>query len=94
MRESDFEQYLLDDNGIVSKTKAVRSRLNKGRMIERHLGVSLDEIVNDDNKTYKALLRIKEEMKDVNGTLSNALRKYYMFINSKAFPALSEYKES
>ena len=94
MNEPGFEKYLLEDDSIVSKTKGVRSRLNKGRMIERHFGLSLDEIVCDDDKTYKVLLRIKEEMKDINGTLSNALRKYYTFINDKAFPALSEYKES
>ena len=92
MNESGFESYLLADEKIISKTKAVRSRINKARMIERHFDESLDIIVNDDNKTYSALLRIKNEMKDTNGTVSNALRKYYVFINGKAFPALSEYK--
>ena len=91
MRESDFENYLLDDNKIVSKTKAVRSRLNKARMIERHFKKSLDAIVSDDAITYNTLLRIKAEMKDTNGNISNALRKYYHFINNKMFPTLAEY---
>lgn len=94
MKETEFEKHLLEDDSIVSKTKGIRSRLNKGRMIERHFGVSLDEIVCDDDKTYKTLLRIKDEMKDINGTISNALRKYYTFTNGKTFPALSDYKES
>lgn len=92
MRESDFENYLLDDNKIVSKTKAVRSRLNKARMVERHFEKSLDTIVSDDAMTYDTLLRIKAEMKDTNGNISNALRKYYCFINNKKFPTLAEYK--
>ena len=93
MKESEFESYLLADDKIISKTKAVRSRINKTRMIERHFNESLDNIVNDDEKTYKALLRIRAEMKDTNGTVSNALRKYYIFINNRMFPALSDYEK-
>lgn len=92
MRESEFESYLLADESIISKTKAVRSRINKARMIERYLETSLDSIVCDNALTYNALLRIRAEMKDTNGTISNALRKYYVFINDKQFPALSEYE--
>ena len=92
MRETEFESYLLADKKIVSKEKAVRSRISKGKMIEKHFGMSLDSIVNDDDKTYDTLLRIKAEMKDQNGTVSNALRKYYAFANNKVFPALSEYR--
>lgn len=92
MRESEFESYLLSDVSIVSKTKALRSRITKARLIERHFETSLDNIVNDDELTYKVLMRIKAEMKDTNGTVSNALRKYYVFINGRPFPALSEYE--
>ena len=93
MKELGFENYLLADEKIISKSKAVRSRINKARMIERHFNEPLDNIVADDDKTYTALLRIKAEMKDTNGTISNALRKYYVFINGIKFPALSEYEE-
>ena len=92
MKESEFESYLLADENIVSKNKAVRSRVSKARMVEQHFDESLDNIVCDDEKTYKTLLRIKAEMKDQNGTVSNALRKYYVFINGKSFPALSDYE--
>ena len=92
MREKDFEDYLVADSNIVSKTNAVRSRVNKGRMIERHFNKTLDDIVVDDERMYNALIRIKSEMKDTNGNLSNALRKYYQFANSNAFPTLLEYK--
>ena len=94
MRESDFESYMLADKKIVSKDKAVRSRISKGKMIEKHFDESLDNIVNDDDKTYTTLLRIKAEMKDQNGTVSNALRKYYVFSNGKSFPSLSEYQST
>lgn len=92
MRETDFENYLLTDENIVSKAKAVRSRINKARMIERHFKISLDNIVCNDETTYRALRRIKTEMKDTNGNISNALRKYYVFINNKRFPTLAEYE--
>ena len=94
MRESEFERYLFADKKIVSKEKAVRSRITKGKMIEKHFDESLDSIVKDDNKTYNTLLRIKAEMKDKNGTVSNALRKYYVFANGKSFPSLSEYQNT
>ena len=92
MRESDFESYLLADESIKSKIKAVRSRMGKARMIEKHFATPLDRIVCDDKKMYQTLLRIKAEMKDTNGNLSNALRKYYVFTNDKLFPTLSEYE--
>ncbi len=92
MREADFENYLLTDEKIVSKIKAVRSRVNKARMVERHFKISLDDIVCDDETTYKTLLIIKAEMKDTNGNISNALRKYYVFANNKRFPALADYE--
>lgn len=93
MRESDFESYLLADENIKSKVKAVRSRINKARMIERHFELSLDNIVNNDDVMYETLLRIKAEMKDTNGNISNSLRKYYIFANNKNFPTLSNYKK-
>lgn len=92
MRESDFEDFLINDTNIVSKTKAVRSRINKGRMIERHFDISLDIIVGDDDMMYQTLIRIKNEMKDTNGNISNALRKYYYFANNMIFPTLKDYK--
>lgn len=91
MREEEFENYLFEDENIVSKVKAVRSRVNKARMIERHFDISLDYIVSDDKRMYESLLKVKGEMKDTNGNLSNALRKYYHFANGVSFPTLSSY---
>ncbi|NLD50195.1 MAG: hypothetical protein GX660_23915 [Clostridiaceae bacterium] len=82
---------MLKDENIVSKVKAVRSRLNKARMIERHFDTSLDHIVSGDKKMYESLLKIKAEMKDTNGSISNALRKYYHYTNGVSFPTLSNY---
>ncbi|MDD4590036.1 MAG: hypothetical protein PHG06_06330 [Parabacteroides sp.] len=93
MREQEFEDYLLKDDNIVSKVKAVRSRVNKARMIERHFDASLDYIVSDDKRMYESLIKIKTEMKDTNGNISNALRKYYHFANRVLFPTLSSYEK-
>jgi len=93
VREREFENYLLKDENIVSKVKAVRSRVNKVRMIERHFDTSLDYIVSDDRRMYESLLKIKAEMKDTNGNISNALRKYYHFANGVLFPTLSGYEK-
>jgi hypothetical protein len=93
VREREFENYLLEDENIVSKVKAVRSRVNKARMIERHFDTSLDFIVSDDKRMYESLLRIKAEMNDINGNISNALRKYYHFANGVLFPTLSGYEK-
>ena len=96
MRERDFEEYLLSDESIKSKMKAVNSRLSKARLIERELGVELgvelDDVVSDDEKMFHTLMRVKQETNDHNGNNSNALRKYYEFSSGKRFPTLAEYK--
>ncbi len=93
MRRQEFEDYLLSDDNIISKVKAVRSRVNKARMIERYFDTSLDYIVLDDKRMYESLLKIKAEMNDINGNISNALRKYYHFANGVSFPTLSSYEK-
>jgi len=93
VREQEFENYLLLDDNIISKVKAVRSRVNKARMIERHFDASLDYIISDDKRMYESLLKIKAEMNDINGNISNALRKYYLFANGVLFPTLSNYEK-
>jgi hypothetical protein len=82
MRETEFENFLNADSNIVSKTKAVRSRISKARMVERHFNISLDAIVSDNDKMYNILVRIKQEMKDTNGNISNALT------DTESFPLL------
>jgi len=37
VREQEFENHLISDNNIFSKVKAVRSRVQKARMIEKVL---------------------------------------------------------
>ena len=92
MRETEFENYLLADENIKSKEKALRSRMTKARLIERHFSMSLDDIVIDDETMYRILMQTKAELKDTNGTISNALRKYYVFSNGKQFPVLSKFE--
>ena len=94
MREKEYEEFLRADDAIKSKTKTIASRVSKARQIERELSVSLDEVIENDCATYELLLRIKCEMKDTNGNVSNALRKYYEFSNGRRFPPLAEYKKA
>lgn len=92
MRERDFEEYLLSDESIKSKMKAVDSRLSKARLIERKFEVDLDDVVSYDEKMLHTLMRVKQETNGHNGNNSNALRKYYEFSNVRRFPTLAEYK--
>lgn len=90
--ENEFENFLLDDAGIKSKDKAVASRMSKARAVERTLNTSLDFVVSDDRRMYEALVNINQKMKNSNGAYSNALRKYYTFINKRDFPQIKTYE--
>lgn len=92
MLEAEFEKYLLDDENITSKNKAVQTRMSKARAVEATIRNSLDTIVSNDRVMYQALLEINSKMKNQNGAYSNALRKYYTFKNSKIFPQISAYE--
>ena len=92
LHENDFLEYMNEDNNIISKSYAIKSRVNKAKAVERHFNHSLDELVLNDETMYQTLIRIKSEMKDTNGTISNALRKYYQFKNNRSFPKLKEYE--
>jgi predicted DNA-binding ribbon-helix-helix protein len=92
MREADFERFLDADSNITSKDKAVRSRMSKARKIEQHFYMSLDAVVADDNMMYDILSRIKNELSDYNGAISNALRKYYLFVHGHEFPRLCDFR--
>lgn len=74
MRDKEFKEFLIEDKNIISKTKAIRSRITKCLMIERHFEKSFDSIVSDDDTMYRTLTRIKDKMKNTNGNISNALR--------------------
>ena len=93
LKESDFAEYLNNDPNIKSKVKAVNSRVSKARLVERQFRILLDDIVADDKLMYQTLSRIKNEMNDINGNISNAIRKYYLFSNGKEFPPLSQWRE-
>jgi len=93
MDEIKFEGFLTEDTGIISKYKAVRTRLSKARAVEKCLNTDLDSIVSSDDKMYKALLSINKLMNNCNGAYSNALRKYYLFRKNKEFPRISDYEK-
>lgn len=91
MKESEFRRFLQFDSGIISKDKAVATRISKGKSIENKYSISLDTIVSQDLTMYKYLLKINENFNNKNGGYSNALRKYYLFIKGREFPQLNEY---
>ncbi len=92
MREKEFRLFLEHNPDISSKKKAVNTRISKGNSVEEKYSISLDSIVSDDVLMYKNLLKINEDFNNKNGGYSNALRKYYLFINGKEFPQLNDYK--
>ena len=93
MRQTEFECFLIESEAIQSKKKAVASRIAKALKVERDLRVNLDNIVSDDDKTYELLLKIRENMNEMNGVYQNAVRKYYLFANGKEFPRLNHYEK-
>lgn len=92
MIDTSFETFLINEVNITSKDKAVRTRMSKAKAVERKLEESLDYIVADDIRMYKALTKINLLMNNFNGSYSNALRKYYIFKNKKSFPQLLEFE--
>ncbi len=93
MRESNFASFLVQDSNIESKDKAVRTRISKAKKVEDTFHISLDTIVKNDEDMYQTLKRIQLEFGDKNGAIQNAVRKYYIFINNKPFPTLSQYEK-
>lgn len=92
MRQAEFERFLIESDAIQSKKKAVVSRIAKALKVERDLKVNLDHIVSDD-KTYELLLKVRDNMNEVNGVYQNSVRKYYLFVNGKEFPRLNHYEK-
>lgn len=94
MREEDFRRFLIKCDSIESKSKAVSTRVSKASAVERKIGVNLDVIVKDDELVFTLLVRIQQEMRDLNGGYQNAVRKYYTFVNGKEFPRIRNYVHS
>jgi hypothetical protein len=91
MMEKEFEAFLYADPQINSD-KAVATRMSKARKAESILQLSLDVIVASDDLTYDSLVILKQHENPRNAPLSNALRKYYIFKNTKGFPQLRMYR--
>jgi hypothetical protein len=94
MRQTEYIKFLDQDNNIISKDKAVRSRVSKARGVEEKLNVNLDDVVIDDDRMFDLLINIKNELSDSNGAKQNAVRKYYIFVNNREFPSLAKYQRN
>ena len=60
MREEMFRTYMEEAEEIESKKKAINSRISRAYKAEEILGMSLDMVVEDDDKMYRALVCIKK----------------------------------
>ncbi len=58
---------------------------------ERFLNKQFDEIVANDDETYKALYALKQIDKAFGLSTQYSLRKYYEYVNGKKFPKLNRY---
>ena len=86
-----FKDFLKDVKG--HSDKGVNSRISLIHSIENNFDLNIDNIVKDDNETFRLLNLIKKS-KDYNGNKQNAVRAYYEYINKKEFPRLNEYSLS
>ncbi|MEH7114605.1 hypothetical protein V7124_19895 [Neobacillus niacini] len=95
MREIDFKNYLVQSEQIQSKVKSVASKVSKALIVERELKVDLDLIVKNDEKMYKLLIRVQEELNDkvYHQVYQNAVRKYYLFVNGIQFPKMKDFEK-
>ena len=91
MREEMFRTYMEEAEEIESKKKAINSRISRAYKAEEILGMSLDMVVEDDDKMNRALVCIKKNPSERNGNIQNAVRWYYRFVNKKEFPAINTY---
>lgn len=83
MDKDGFRRSLENDKNIISKVKAVSSRISKAACVETIFSINLDNVVKDDSLMENLLERIKGI--DINGAKGNAVRKYYEFKNGRKF---------
>ena len=85
--QDGFEKFL---EGKGYTAGGVSCRLSRANTAEGWIPVDLDTAVADDEKMYKALLKIRDH--DKNGNYQNAVRLYYEYRNGRQFPRLAEYE--
>jgi hypothetical protein len=84
MDKIGFKKSLEEDTNIISKVKAVNSRISKALMVEKEFSVDLDIVVRNE-LLMNRLLRAINASFDTHAVKGNAVRKYYEFINGKRF---------
>lgn len=92
MIEAQFREFLGNDPSITSKDKAVQSRVTKAGKAQDILGKSLNEVVANDDLMYDSLVALQAHEDPKHNPMQNAVRKYYIFKNGRAFPQLRYYK--
>ena len=90
MREHDFVNFLHADPTITSQ-RNIRGRVRHAKNAEAILGMSLDVVVANDDLMYESLMELRKHENVLRGHMQNAVRKYYILCNGKAFPQLSNY---
>lgn len=90
MIKEGFRTFLENDPKIRS-SRAISSRMSKAIRAEQILGMSLDEVVADDDVMYDALISLQAHEDPLHNPMQNAVRKYYIFKNNREFPQLKNY---
>lgn len=83
---------VLGEGGEEHTEKAINSRVSRAARAEDALGMDLDYVVSDDERMYRALIKLRDSGLNRADNLMNALRWYYRAINGKAFPRLTAYE--
>lgn len=91
VNKQGFEKFLTNQEVNLTE-KAIKSRMTKARKAETILNASLDIIVASDDLMFDSLIILKENENPKHSPMQNAVRKYYVFKNEKAFPQLRYYK--
>ena len=85
MDTAEFRKNLENDKDIKSE-KAIKSRVSRLHNIEVKFNVIVDEAIKNDESMVIALSIIKNSGVTRPDNYTNALRKYYLYVNGKKFP--------
>lgn len=86
-KQEKFKAFLLSNGNTPKATDKYISYLLQ---VEKKYGVSIDDIVSNDNKMFEVLKAVSAN--DHHGSIQYAMRRYYFYINSYDFPDLNQYR--
>ena len=87
----DIDGYVRFLEGQRLSSAGIATRKRMLQEADDYIGKSLDEVVDNDDEMYHALLKLQEVDNPAHTPRQNALRKYYTFKNGREFPRLNKY---